>query len=56
MAPTEIKTLYLYISTTTHVVSMVLDVEWLEEGHTYGVQQPVYFLSEVLTEFEVHYN
>jgi hypothetical protein len=30
-------------------------VECQEEGHTFGVQRPVYFISEVLSESEVHY-
>jgi hypothetical protein len=40
--------LLLYISCTTHVVSTTLVVERAEEGHTYPVQHPVYFISEVL--------
>jgi hypothetical protein len=40
--------LLLYISYTTHVVSTTLVVERVEEGHTYLVQHPVYFISEVL--------
>jgi hypothetical protein len=40
--------LLLYISCTTHVVSTALVVERAEEGHAYPVQQPVYFMSEVL--------
>jgi hypothetical protein len=44
--PTE--DLLLYISCTTHVVSTVLVVERAEEGHTYPVHHPVYFISEVL--------
>jgi hypothetical protein len=40
--------LLLYISCTTHVVSTALVVERAEEGHTYLVQHPVYFISEVL--------
>jgi ribonuclease HI len=40
--------LLLYISCTTHVVSTALVVERAEEGHAYPVQQPVYFISEVL--------
>jgi hypothetical protein len=44
--PTE--DLILYISCTTHVVSTALVVERAEEGHTYPVQHPVYFISEVL--------
>jgi ribonuclease HI len=38
----------MYISCTTHVVSIVLVVERMEEGHTYPVQHPVYFINEVL--------
>jgi ribonuclease HI len=40
--------LLLYISCMTHVVSTTLVVERAEEGHTYPVQHPVYFISEVL--------
>jgi hypothetical protein len=40
--------LLLYISCTTHVVSIALVVERAEEGHTYPVQHLVYFISEVL--------
>jgi hypothetical protein len=40
--------LLLYISCMTHVVSIALVVERVEEGHTYLVQHPVYFISEVL--------
>jgi hypothetical protein len=40
--------LLLYISCTIHVVSTALVVERAEEGHTYPVQHPVYFISEVL--------
>jgi hypothetical protein len=32
----------------THVVSTALVVEQVEEGHTYPVQHPVYFISKVL--------
>jgi hypothetical protein len=32
----------------THVVSTALVVERVEEGHTYPVQHPVYFINEVL--------
>jgi hypothetical protein len=41
--------LLLYISCTTHVVSTALVVERAEEGHTYPMQHPVYFISEVLS-------
>jgi hypothetical protein len=44
--PTE--DLLLYISCMIHVVSIALVVERVEEGHTYLVHHPVYFISEVL--------
>jgi ribonuclease HI len=44
--PTE--DMLLYISCTTHVVSTALVVERVEEGHTYPIQHPFYFISEVL--------
>jgi hypothetical protein len=47
--------LLLYISCTTHVVSTALVVERAEEGHTYPVQHPVYFISEVLMPSMVRY-
>jgi hypothetical protein len=37
------------------VVSAVLVVERVEEGHTLLVQRPVYFVSEVLSETKVRY-
>jgi hypothetical protein len=43
-----VEDLLLYISCTTYVVSTALVVERAEEGHTYPVQHPVYFISEVL--------
>ena len=43
----------LYIAATTHVVSTTIMVERKEEGHAYGVQRPVYFISEVLSESKV---
>jgi hypothetical protein len=47
--------LLLYIATTTHVVSTAIAIERSEEGHAYGVQRPVYFISEVLSESNVRY-
>ena len=47
--------LLLYIAATTHIVSTSIVVERLEEGHAYGVQKPVYFISEVLSESKVRY-
>ena len=47
--------LLLYIAATTHVVSMAIVVEHPEEGHAFGVQRPVYFVSEVLSKSKVRY-
>jgi hypothetical protein len=54
-APLPGEELLLYITATTHVVSTVIVVEHPEEGHTYGVQRPVYFISEVLSKSKVRY-
>ena len=45
----------LYIVTTTHIVSTTIVVERNEEGDVFGVQRPVYFISEVLSELKVRY-
>jgi hypothetical protein len=37
------------------VVSTVLVAEREEEGHAYPVQQPVYYVSEVLADAKTHY-
>jgi hypothetical protein len=47
--------LLLYLAATTHVVSSAIVVERQEDGHTYPVQQPVYFISEVLLESKARY-
>jgi hypothetical protein len=47
--------LLLYIMTTTHVVSTALVIERDEPGHVYQVQQPIYFISEVLGESKLRY-
>ena len=36
-------------------MSTTIVVEHKEEGHAYGVQRPVYFISEVLSESKVLY-
>ena len=54
-APLPDEELLLYIAATTHVVSTAIVVEHPEEGHAYGVQRPVYFISEVLSESKVRY-
>jgi deferrochelatase/peroxidase EfeB len=47
--------LLLYIAATTHVVSSAIVVERNKEGHAFGVQRLVYFISEVLSESKVRY-
>ena len=47
--------MFLYIAATTHAVSTAIVIERKEEGHAYGVQRPVYFISEVLSESKVQY-
>jgi hypothetical protein len=39
----------------THVVSIALVVERVEEGHAYPVQHPIYFISEVLKPSKIRY-
>jgi hypothetical protein len=48
--------LLLYVAATTQVVSVVLVVKRVEEGHTLLVQRPVYFISEVLSETKVRFS
>jgi ribonuclease HI len=55
IAPLPGEDLLLYIAATTHVVSSAIVVEQGEEGHAFGVQRPVYFVSEVLSESKVRY-
>jgi hypothetical protein len=47
--------LKLYIAATTHIVSSAIVVKRSKEGHAFGVQRPVYFVSEVLSESKVRY-
>jgi hypothetical protein len=54
-APLPGEDLLLYIAATTHVVSSAIVVERSKEGHAFGVQRPVYFVSEVLSESKVRY-
>jgi hypothetical protein len=53
--PIPKETLLLYISATTNVVSIVLFTEREEEGQAYPVQQPMYYVSEVLTDANTCY-
>jgi hypothetical protein len=54
-APLPGEDLLLYIVATTHIVSSAIVVERGEDGHAFGVQRPVYFVSEVLSESKVRY-
>jgi hypothetical protein len=54
-APCKKEQLLLYLAATTHVVSTAIVVERQEDDHTYPVQRPVYFVSEVLSESKACY-
>jgi ribonuclease HI/transposase InsO family protein len=54
-SPQDGEPLYLYVATTTQVVSAVIVVERTEEGHALPVQRPVYYISEVLSETKARY-
>jgi hypothetical protein len=47
--------LYLYVATTTQVVSPVIVVERTEKGHALPFQKPVYYISKVLSETRARY-
>jgi hypothetical protein len=55
-APTPEESMLLYISATTQVVSAALVVEWEEPGRSQKMQQPVYFISEVLFDSKTRYS
>jgi hypothetical protein len=55
LTPQDGEPLYLYVAATTQVVSAVIVVECTEEGHALPVQQPVYYISEVLSETKARY-
>jgi hypothetical protein len=54
-APMDNEPLYLYVAATTQVVSAVIVVERTKEGHALTVQQPVYYINEVLSETKTRY-
>jgi hypothetical protein len=54
-APKSGEVLQLYIAATDQVISTVLVVEREEPDHAYGVQRPIYFISEVLNESKTRY-
>jgi hypothetical protein len=45
----------LYIAATSMVVSATIIVEREEEGRMYKIQQPVYYISEVLSDSKIQY-
>ena len=55
MPPTNGEPLLLYVAATTQVVSSGIVVEREEQGHVHKVQQPVYCISEVLSDSKMRY-
>jgi hypothetical protein len=55
MAPQPSETLLIYIAVTNHVNSIAIVVEQEEDGHSYKVQRPIYFISKVLNESKARY-
>ena len=55
MVPRPDETLLIYITATSHVVSIAIVIECEEARHAYRVQRPVYFISEVLNEPKTRY-
>ena len=53
--PCNGESLLLYISATMQVVSSVLVVEREEEGQSFKVQRPMYFIIEVLSNSKTRY-
>ena len=53
VAPEQGERQLLYVVASNHVVSAALVVEREELGHHLKVQQPVYFVGEVLTDPKV---
>jgi hypothetical protein len=53
--PKESKPMLLYLAASNNVISIVMVVERKEEGHEYGAQRSVYYISEVLTESKQRY-
>ena len=54
-SPEESEPMLLYLAASNKVISLVIVVERKEEGYEYGVQRPVYYISEVLTESKQRY-
>jgi hypothetical protein len=54
-APEDQEPMLLYMAATNRVVSIVIMVEHKEEAQEYGIQRPVYYVSEVLAESKQRY-
>ena len=54
-APQLDETLLIYIAATSHAISIAIIIECEEARHSYKVQHPVYFISEVLNESKTRY-
>ena len=54
-APVDKEPLLLYVAANTRAISVAVVVERKEEGKEYPVQQPVYYVSEVLIESKQRY-
>ena len=54
-APEPGEPLLIYMAATNRVISIVVVVERKEPGYEHGVQRPVYYVSEVLTESKQRY-
>ena len=54
-SPAESEPMFLYLAASNRVISIVIVVDRKEEGYEYGVQRPVYYVSEVLMESKQRY-
>jgi hypothetical protein len=54
-APEDQEPMLSYLVATNRAVSIVIVVERKEEAHEYGIQRPVYYVSEVLMESKQRY-
>ena len=55
VAPKWGESLLLYVVASNHIVNATLIIEREEPGHPLKVQQPVYFVGEVLTDAKARY-
>jgi hypothetical protein len=55
-SPEPGETLLLYVEATNQVISAALVVEREEPGDVYKVQRPIYYISKVLSDYEIRYN